>query len=280
MSFSQYEMSRQEGIPASLYLIQWGDAASSYIAYTDSDVPITHAGITYQPEVIGRARIEASGALDRKALEIDINPNASIVRMYAENPPTQKVGLTIRHGHVDDPAAEYLVVWTGVIKNVNWEKPIASIVGEPLDTLLARPGLRRHYMLGCPHVLYSAATCKADKTRLQRVVTPAALGSNYIDLAAGWNGATEASAYIGGYMEWTDANGNRQIRTVVRFGTSENQLLVGNTRTLTTETSVTVYAGCQRNTADCRDLHDNIVNYGGQPWIPLENPIGYVNRFY
>jgi hypothetical protein len=29
---------------------------------------------------------------------------------------------------------------------------------------------------------------------------------------------------------------------------------------------------------DCQPLHDNIVNYGGDRWIPLKNPIGNLQQ--
>jgi len=280
VSFSTYEMSRSDGQAASLFLIQWGTASSSYFAYTDSDVPITFDGVEYQPVVIGRAEVESSGTLDRKALEIDITPNAEVVRLFAQTPPSIKVGMIIRQGHVNDPDADFPVVWTGVIKNVNWEPPLAKIVGEPLDTLLARPGLRRHYMFGCPHVLYDARTCKANKETLKKSLSPTFVGANFVRFGAAWHGATNAEKYIGGYMEWSDTNGNTQIRTCLDFGSDQNEIVIGNTDGLTIASVIFVYAGCARNVNDCANLHANIVNFGGQPYIPAKNPVAYVNRYY
>lgn len=280
MSYTDFEMERAEGQPATLYLIQWGTASSSIFAYTDSDIPIVYDGITYEPTVIGRAAIEASGGLDRKSLEIDITPKAGFITMYANYPPSVKVGLTIMQGHITDDTEDYRVVWTGVIKNVNREPPYAKIVGEPLDSLMARPGLRRYYMYGCPHVLYSTRTCRANKETHKRLLTPTFIGSNFIRFGAGWEGAIAREKYIGGYIEWTDLQGNTQIRTVVKFGATQNELLIGNSRELAAGQQVALYAGCNRQTSDCKDLHNNYVNYGGQPFIPLENPVDFVNRFY
>ncbi len=280
MSYAEIEMLRAEGQPATLFFIQWGTASSSYFAYTDSDIPITFEGITYQPETIGRSSIEASGSLDRKALEIDISPKAGVVRMYADFPPSVKVGLTILQGHVTDLAGEYAAVWTGVIKNINREPPYAKIIGEPLDSIMARPGLRRYYMYGCPHVLYDNRTCRANKMTLRRLLTPTLIGANFVRFASGWEGAVTREKYIGGYIEWTDSQGNTQIRSAIDFGATENEVIVGNTRNLDAGMQIAFYAGCNRQTSDCRDLHNNIVNYGGQPYIPLENPVDFKNRFY
>lgn len=280
MAYEDFEMMREEGQPATLYFIQWGTASSSYFAYTDSDIPIRHEGIVYEPTVIGRAGIESSGSLDRKALEIDITPRASFIQMYANFPPSVKVGLTIMQGHVSDGEEDYRVVWTGVVKNVNREPPYAKIIGEPLDSLMARPGLRRYYMYGCPHVLYDQRTCKANKNTLRLLLVPTLIGANFVRFASGWSGAIEREKYLGGYVEWTDNQGNTQIRTAINFGNTEDEIIIGNTRNLDAGTELAFYAGCNRQTSDCEILHNNIVNYGGQPWIPLENPVDFKNRFY
>lgn len=280
MSYEDFEMVRADGQPATLYFIQWGTASASYFAYTDSDIPITFDGITYEPTVIGRAGIEASGTLDRKSLEIDITPRAGFIKMYSNFPPSVKVGLTIMQGHVTDATEDYRVVWTGVVKNVNREPPYAKIVGEPLDSLMARPGLRRYYMYGCPHVLYDNRTCRANKETHKRVLVPAFVGGNFIRLTSGWEGVITRDKYLGGYIEWTDSQGNTQIRTVVNFGANQNELIIGNARELSPGITVALYAGCNRQTSDCAALHNNYVNYGGQPFIPLENPVDFVNRFY
>lgn len=278
MSYDSYEMSRQDGLPSSLYFIQWGDGPSAYFAYTDCDQSITHEGVAYEPIAIGRQKIEAGGTLDRKALEVELTPKAGVVRMYAENPPSQKVGLVIRQGHYGD--TDFPVVWTGVIRNVNWEPPVAKIVGEPLDTMLARPGLRRFYMYGCPHVLYREGSCNADKLRHRRVLFCDHIGANFVRFAPGWNDTTPEVKYLGGYMQWLDADGNLQTRTCRSFGANTNEIVVASTMTLDLGTPVTIYAGCARTVADCRDLHENIVNFGGQPRIPSKNPVGYVNQYY
>lgn len=278
MSYAAYEMSREDGQPVSLFLFEWGDVGTTYFAYTDSDAPVSYDGKTYAPTVIGREKVESSGSLDRKVLQIDCTPNASIVTLY-QSPPSQKVGLTIRQGHRDDGAAEFPVVWTGVVKNVNRERMLARIIAEPLDTLLARPGLRRHYMLGCPHALYGPH-CMADPEPLKRSATAATVGSNSFTLADGWEGAIDSAKYRRGLVEWTDADGNLQTRTLIAFGADDNELVVGRTTGLTVGAAVSIYAGCNRKLSDCTDLHDNVVNFGGQPFIPTENPVSSVNRYY
>lgn len=36
--------------------------------------------------------------------------------------------------------------------------------------------------------------------------------------------------------------------------------------------SAKLYAGCDRSLSVCGSRFDNVVNFGGFPWIPLKNP--------
>ena len=276
MTFDATESSREGGVPASIYLFEWGNGSGSFHAYTDTDVPVTVDGVNYEPIPIGRGNIESSGTLDKKVLEIEISPKAGIVSQYADNPPTRKVGLVIRQGHVGD--TDWPVVFSGVVKGVGRASANAKVSAEPLDTLLARPGLRRLYMTGCPHVLYSDQ-CGASKDTLRRQEIPTVIGLNHIDLPSGWDDGVGPTKYRGGYVQWTDSGDNTQTRTILSTSGSL-RLLVGNTRRLDVGTTVSVHAGCNHNKQDCSDLHDNIANFGGQPYIPLENPVGMTSRYY
>jgi len=278
MTFDANETSREGGIPASLYLFEWGDGTGSFHAYTDTDVPVTVDGKTYEPIPIGRGNIESSGTLDRKVLEIEIAPRAGIVTRYADNPPTRKVGLVIRQGHVGDVDEDWPVVFSGVVKGVGRQAGNAKVSAEPLDTLLARPGLRRLYMSGCPHVLYSDQ-CGADRTVLRKRHVPTAIGANFVTLPVDWDGSVGIANYLGGYIQWTDSGGDTQTRTILGRSGSLT-LIVGNTRRLDAGTTVSIHAGCTHKKQSCLVLHNNIVNFGGQPYIPLENPVGAVNRYY
>ena len=204
MTYDALENSRDGGIPASLYLFEWGEGSTSFHAYCDIDEPVIYDGKTYAPMPIGRGRVELSGTPDKKQLEIEISPHAAVVGQFADNPPSQKMGLVIRQGHIGD--SEWPVVWTGVVKSVTRESPNARISATPLDSILARPGLRRTYMRSCPLILYSDA-CGANATTLRVTITPDAVGTNYVELAE-WMGGSGGSRPLQGRLHPVD----RQLR--------------------------------------------------------------------
>ena len=96
----------------------------------------------------------------------------------------------------------------------------------------------------------------------------------------GWNGAVDFEKFEGGFIEWTDADGLQHTRMVLTLSPSGEMRLDGSTEGIENDTPINVFAGCNHRLEDCTDLHGNINNYGGQWRIPLENPVGYVNRFF
>lgn len=284
MSFATVEMSRQDGTPVSLYLFTWGRGANAYYAYTDAEESILHDGKTYQPIPIGRDDIEAKGGLDRSTLQIDVTLDSEIAELYGYLPPTFPVTLVIKQGHIDD--GEFKTVFSGRTVGANREGPLCKILAEPYATTLKNPGLRRNYQYLCPYVLYGTQ-CKADSEAVKQMATVTAIGKSSVTVPSGWNGPIAADRFPGGYITWTDANGNTQVRTILSAVGDVLNLTLRVTD-LSAGNSIDILPGCNHQVSDCTNLHkevntgnSNIVNYGGQKDIPLENPVTYTkNVFY
>jgi hypothetical protein len=150
--------------------------------------------------------------------------------------------------------------------------------GEPISASMKRNGLRRRYQYGCPHVLYGPL-CRADKTAATVIGVVASASSQSFVLEAGWEGTKPPAKFIGGYAEWINVKGNREIRTI--YAVTGNTIKVrGLVRDLAVGANVNMVLGCNHSEDDCANLHieivtgdSNVVNYGGQLWIPLENPV-------
>jgi uncharacterized phage protein (TIGR02218 family) len=270
MTFTDFEESRFLGSPVHLYLIRYGNATDSVYAFTDADDDIVFNGITYVKEAISRQDIEASGSTDRKTLDVEIPFNSRFAELYRVFPPSQVVSLTIWQGHIEDASQDFLVVWTGRILQVSIEENIAKVVAEPLSSTLARPGLRRNYQYQCPHVLYGS---KCQALRSIATVTPNVLSVNgsRVTLFAGWN-SQPFEKYLNGSFTWVDPSGNTQIRAILGFDSANTLRLNGQALGLSPGDSVEITFGCNRTRDDCLNLHNNINNFGGFPWIPTKNP--------
>lgn len=283
MSFTEFETSRDRGEPLNLFLFQYGPDAAHRLGMTDAEQPIVFDGTSYIPEPMSRDTLKASGTLDKSMLEIRTdrdNPVAELFRIY---PPSQVVRLSIFQGHRDDPERQFLVVWTGRVLNVKWEGSECRFSCEPIATSLRRPGLRRRYQIACPHILYGPI-CRANK---EAATSPATVvtandGSRSMVVNYTLNG-DDLRTFRGGTVEWTTPDGLRESRTILRLqgeGARTTLTLGGIIRQLPAGYTVNLVRGCGHNLDDCGNLHQNLPNYGGMPWIPSKNPIGRYSPYY
>lgn len=283
MTFEAKELSRAQGTPATLYHFAYGEDAAAYFAYTDAEQLITFDGVAYQPLPIMRGSIATQGTLDKAVLDIQLPTTSGLAELYKLYAPTRVVIVIVRQGHVGE--TDWPAIWVGRIINISRTGNQAVVSCEPVSTSMRRPGLRRHYQYGCMHALYGPQ-CKANRSAATTSSTVSSIAGNVVTLPSGWNGARPAAKYAGGLLEWTTPEGNTEIRTIMRVvgnGLTINGLPIG----LAIGTALLVSLGCNHTMDDCQTLFvetgtglSNIVNYGGQPWIPTTNPIGYNNQFY
>lgn len=287
MTFAAHETSVAGGNPVQLFLFVYGTETDEYFAYTDhtDEIVIDHGegAITYSPVPIERGSIDSNGTLDKSALRIATDVGTGLAELFRVYPPPYVVSLIIRQGHIEDVDDEFLVVWAGRIVSCAREGGQAIMSGEPVSTSLRRPGLRRHYQYGCPHQLYGPV-CLADKPSKTVAATVASVAGASVTLNAGWEGAFTPAKFLGGLFEWPTDSGSTDRRTILRI-TGNTLYLSGIPSGVEATDAVDVVLGCNHQAfaasgGDCEGLHDNILNYGGQPWIPLKNPIGPTNNYF
>lgn len=239
----------------------------------------------YTPVPIMRGSISTQGNLDRSALEIKLPATTALAELYRFYPPSRVVNVVIRQGHLTDPDLDFPAVWVGRVISSSRDGNEQKFTCEPISTSMRRTGLRRNYQYGCPHALYGPQ-CRASKEAASVFATVVEAANNLITLPVDWNNAPP-SKYTGGLVEWTTPQGNREIRTILQVPSGVGLLVNGNLRGIEAGTQVLVSLGCNHQMTDCQDLHiengtgqPNIKNYGGQPWIPTQNPLGTRNNFY
>jgi len=283
MTYAAYEGSRTLGAPINLYKFTCGTLA---FRYTDHEFAVVLAGETFVPIPIDRGKITESGTMDKKTMQVGFPHTVEIANLFLAAPPSDIVTLKVWGGHADDPDGEFKVVWTGRVLSCSRKKTTAELTCEPISTSMKRNGLRRRYQFGCPFVLYGP-DCKASKAAFSVSTTVAAISGSRIALPAGWT-SRDPAKYLDGLVEWTNDSGNREVRTIKRVeGDGTTLLLSYIPRELYVGHTVSVVPGCNHKAGiaaqpdgDCGPVFGNILNFGGQPWIPFKNPIGLVNNYY
>lgn len=252
-------------------------------AYTNAEHPITRAGITYEPWPIKHGEITTTGSMDKSDIAVTMATGSGFESEFIGYPPSQVINLTIFQGHMDDTPSlvDFPAQWLGRVSVPEYSDNEVTLQCVPVSSSIRRPGLRRNYQLGCPHVLYGPS-CQASKSAATVARTVLSIVRNRITLNAplGGGGIVPAN-YGGGLIEWVVSGGRREVRTIAKVSEDGNEVTVrGTLRGLSVESNLEVVLGCPRTTEACGGLHNNILNFGGQPFIPLENPLSQKNQFY
>lgn len=278
-TFSAYEGSRHQGAPVSLFrILGAGDPAVGPYGFTNGEAPITRSGLTYQPWPIKHTPIAQSGTLDKNDITVSMARGTPLDDIWLRYPPSQIVNLTVFEGHTDLAPSSFTVAWMGRIAGATLRGDELDLSSQSISSALARPGLRRHYQIGCPFVLFGPH-CKASKAAATVARSVSSSTSTRITLSSAL--PSPASRFIGGLAEWNNpTSGLREIRTIVNVLSSGTVLqLRGGVRGAPSGTDVDVVRSCNRAMTGCAQ-HSNILNFGGQPYIPQSNPLSDENQFY
>lgn len=265
----------------------WPEGASfGPYGFTTSETAIVRDGITYLPGPATRSGISASGTLDKSTVTLSVGRGIDLNFDYefVAYPPAGTVNVTIFQGHAgddpDDPSA-FTAVWSGrIISAQPGGGHKTELTCEPISSALQRPALTLNYQRGCPHALYGPE-CRASRDAATRTATVAEItAGGFIRFEDDLPSAHDAEKYAGGMALWRDGSGAAVLRTIMRVPETDTIQVRGFVSDLVVGQEVSLTLGCAHNMDDCRTLHGNILNYGGQPYIPLENPLGPRNQFF
>lgn len=306
MTFDTRESSRYSGQPVNLYLIRGADFDDDVplgpFAFTNGETPVTRPvrkpngdleDIVFLPWPIKNTDPSHDGTLDKSDITVtlalgSIELGYDIDTIFLAYPPSQVVNLTIFEWHVGDPVTEETApaTWLGRVMSGGYnETNELELPCVPVSTNIKRPGLRRNYQVGCPHALYGPQ-CRASKPAATVSKAVAFVTRNKITLTTSLG--TTYGQYIGGLLEWANSdNGRRELRTISAVRADGLEITIrGIARGLAEGTPLAVSRACNHQMTGCNTHTDsvaggpNIKNYGGQPWIPLENPLSQKNQFY
>lgn len=260
-TYSELEFSVHGGRPVELYRFVHGAQVWTY----SSGPEIDHGNETYVAFPVGRDDLQQTRELHKSGLEIMLPRSSELSMLYLVGVPQSVVTVTIFRAHVgasDGP----VVYWKGRIVAVGWPDPAtAKLTCESVFTSLKRPGLRARYQRMCRHALYSEQ-CGVDKGAYAVAGTVSAVDETGMVLTISEAGALADGWFTGGMLE-TSAG-------VFQFvlGHSGSDISISSPGGLAADDAVTLYPGCARSRESCKNKYDNILNFGGFPWIPRRNP--------
>lgn len=237
---------------------------------TSADSDIEYNAEVYEAQPIRRTQAESKNELSRASIDISMDLSNPLAQRHLGSPVDNVVTLTILQ--ITDMGT--YTFWKGRLSTVKATNKGVTLTFESIFTSLRRPGLRGRYQKSCRHALYGRG-CKVDPELFAVIGYIGAIAGTVITVPG--LDAYPSGRFRGGMIQAPDG--------VVRFITNH----VGNTLTLSRPfqtlidlfaingpgtVEVNVFPGCAHNMSDCSAVFDNLLNYGGFPWIPDINPMG------
>lgn len=293
MTLDDRETAQQSGEPINLVTITYGDTAT--LRYTDAETDLDFAGTIFEKHAITRGNVKNPGKAKGTDMKLSVPLNSPAAALFALYPPSVVVQIEIRQGHIPRgeslDLANFPAVFIGRILESRRNGNVAELTCD--TSTLARPGLTRNWQWGCPLVLYGSGSKKCNATKTAYPAEVASVTNSSITLVApddladpvvpDWNTSGHAATkFVTGLAEWVGSTTRevRQIRDVTEENGEVTLHFFAPVWDVAPGDTIDVFIGCRRIIDECEDIHDNVLNFGGQPFIPTDgNPVGKNNHF-
>lgn len=249
--------------------------------YTSGDTSINYNSDTYVPVPIGRGGIESKNELSKANLDIKIDIYDDLARLLLREINDEILSLTlfIQVGMSTNTA------WKGRLSSIKPSATQLTMVFESVFTSLRRPGLRARYQKTCRHMLYGrGCTLNAEDFAVDGFATD--VTANGLQITVPEAAGEDDGYYIGGMIRAPDETlrmiigHSGSVLTLIRPLDSLTAAIVGTGYGMGYgegyggTVAVKIYPGCDRLRSTCKNKFNNLLNYGGFPWIPSKNPMG------
>ena len=241
------------------------EGTSATFRLTPHEFDVQIGGQRYEHCSLERSALALGAEAAKLALELKLPPDHALVQHLLQASITGeatavRLAVAVRDD-ISDAWGFSGTRWMGRVLGVEVADDAARIRCESAQVSLKRIGLRRLYSRACSHVLYSAA-CGATPIAASAEVVRSE--GRQVELAS--LPPEVAGMLAGGWLQ-TPAGARHMI---VGESTAGVELLYPVP--LAVGISVTLTAGCDHSTSACHSRFNNLVNYGGFPFIPSKNP--------
>lgn len=257
-------------------LYKFSTTESSWLK-TSSNVEQSHLGEIYVPAVVSRSSIELKNEIAKSAISVEID----IFDELAVHVLSNLANLTLSLSVFVKTDTLVGVGWKGRLSNALPSETILKLSFENIFTTLNRPGLKQRWQKTCRHNLYQRG-CSLDRNDFEAAGAVSALSTEIVLVP-------EANTHSDGFFTLgiLQVVGGEQSLIVSHIG---SELILqhpsaGLSKDFTTSgygnsygagyggVAVRLYPGCDKLTGTCHSKFNNLVNYGGFPYIPSRNPM-------
>ena len=249
--------------PVELYHI-FDDAGSVDWYLTDGDIEVVYDGNTYLPATLSSSSTHYDSKLEVTTLVIQASYLTEFVIEYISINPIELLWVSVLKLFRDQAPLEASVKFIGQIKDVSFQGVAGSINCVGFEHFLKMPIPVMRYQLPCNWRIFDE-NCKKVKADY-KTTTIITLDATEMILTSADFALEEDGYFTGGSIEF-----GGEARTIISHAGSVI-IIIYKMRNLVGGSSIDVYPGCDRRIETCRDNYDNIINFMGTPFIPVDNP--------
>lgn len=267
MSYQYYEESASAGQPIELYKFVEGGNVNLFCTHHEQ---IEFNGEIYNPSSLKRDRVKQTTDSFKNSLSLKMPRTDLFAMSFITQTPEDKTVLTIFRGHYGDITSDgfdFQVYWKGRVLGAEISGNEVTLVCESIFTSLRRTGIRARYEYSCRHPLY-ASGCSVNKSLFITNGTLSAISSNRLTLTVNECSLKPNGYFSGGFIE---INGIKRFISI-HSGASLQLMNSFAIDDIAIGQPVGVYAGCDHLKTTCENKFNNVINFGGFPYIPSRNP--------
>lgn len=269
MSYATYEATPHLGYPVELFDFY---VEGEHYRYVEHDEDIIIAGDTWTAATISRSSFSKGNELARTSIDVSTVLDLPVISKFQGGMPESQVILWVYRMHLTDPDLEKVQIWTGQITTIKRSDRNLTLKGEIPDTDLRSVGLRRRIQRTCPHPLYGVG-CFVDKEAFKSyaTVTEVLVEGKQLGL-----NVADCSLFTGGFLAGY-VNAHWKYRFISK-GSGSYIYLAHPAPWIGIDSVLHMYPGCNKTTEHCYYRFNNILNFGGFPYLTSSDL--YSTRIY
>lgn len=217
-----------------------------------------------------RGKLQRTADPEQAQLELTVPMDLDVVGLFIPRPTTARVTLRLLWLKKGESTAR--VRWIGnvaVVKCTSATRAVITCLPDSADA--AANGLTRNWQKQCPLRLYSAGLGQCNASPDSRRINGTVTASTGVTVKAAAWAARDIDDFAGGYIQWQVGPSIERRYVTASAGDTLSLLTPAD---IPIGTAVAAYSGCDHTIGGGCTKFANTDNYGGQPNIPLKNPMG------
>ena len=247
------------------YILEQIQPSSENWYFTSADSDDSYDGNTYVATCMGRGNIELKREIEKQKIEIEFPISNEFAKNWLIDSNYYFLDVQI----LEKESSTVRQIWEGRLVSVAISGKKFKLEFESIFTALARYGLKRIYQRSCPHTLYNRG-CNLNINDFEILAAISDINKLICTIST----SKDDHFYTHGLLKYGDEFVS--IRSQIGNQFELTRLLPGMEAELASlgYVIIHIFPGCNKSKVTCLEKFDNLVNYGGYPYILNKNPFG------